>query len=78
MSEEQKKTIWALWLKKSKTWVNYFGWTIEVDWKKYFITIFKNNHKKEERHPDYTIVPLTPVEEKPINETPVNNAVLPF
>lgn len=79
MSEEAKKSIWALWVKKSKSWLSYLNGTIEIDWRKFFISIFKNNYKKEDRHSDYTIAPLTEVEERPISETPSNNADnLPF
>lgn len=79
MSEESKKSVWALWLKKSeKTWLPFFSWVIEVEWKKYFITVFKNNYKQKEWQPDYVIASIKPAEEKPISETPVNNADLPF
>jgi len=57
----QTYTVW-FWKKKSQKWVDYLGWSIEVDWKKYWLNIFKNE-KKSDKHPDWNMV-MTLAEEK--------------
>jgi uncharacterized protein (DUF736 family) len=47
---EKKQSVGAAWIKKGKNG-NFLSLTIEG--KKY--TLFKNNYKTEEKHPDYRV-----------------------
>jgi uncharacterized protein (DUF736 family) len=48
--------IGAAWIKKSKKGETYLSCQIEIDGKKIHFACFKNNHKKEDKHPDYQFV----------------------
>lgn len=54
MADEKNQSIGALWEKQSKkgTW---FGGQIELKGVKIPIVVFKNDYKKEEKHPDWKI-----------------------
>lgn len=47
--------IGALWLKTSKAGNKYLQGTIDTKQGKIKIIIFKNNTKKQDKHPDYFI-----------------------
>ena len=53
MNKEQLKS-W-LWVKEFK-WEKTMWGSIELDWTKYWINIYKNKNKTEDRHPDYNLV----------------------
>ena len=48
------KKIGALWLKEGKNG-KFLSGMLEVDGKKINLLVFRNDNKKEDRHPDYTI-----------------------
>ncbi len=50
--------IGALWLKERKDGSKFMAGEIEVNGKKFSIMVFKNNRKKEDKHPDYNIAML--------------------
>lgn len=59
MRKESKKelkneSIGALWINNGKNTI-YLSGQIEIDGKKHNIVVFKNNYKKEDKHPDYKI-----------------------
>lgn len=62
---EENKSIGALWEKKSGkgTW---FSGSIETNGEKIQIVVFKNDYKKEEKHPDYKIFVSKPKENHPV------------
>ena len=47
-------SIGALWLKEGKKG-EYFTGNVVIDGEKHSIVIFKNDYKKEDKHPDYKI-----------------------
>lgn len=51
----ENKNIGALWLKTSKAGKKYLQGTIDTEKGKIKIILFKNNTKKEDKHPDYFI-----------------------
>ena len=57
MAENQ--SIGALWKHKTDEGLVYLSGTIEVGGNEYRIAVFKNKYKKEDRHPDYRILPQT-------------------
>jgi uncharacterized protein (DUF736 family) len=49
--------IGALWLNKSRTdGKQYLAGQVELGGVKHKIVVFKNDHKKQDTHPDYNIV----------------------
>lgn len=54
MADEKNQSIGALWEKQSKkgTW---FSGQIEIEGEKIPIVVFKNDYKKEDKHPDWKI-----------------------
>lgn len=50
-----KNSIGALWLNEAKNGTKYLRGEIELDGEKHKIIVFKNDHKKEDKHPDYRI-----------------------
>lgn len=55
-NENQRKDIGALWLKQSKAGVKFYSGMINVDGKAINIVCFKNQNKKENKHPDFRIL----------------------
>lgn len=51
----ENEKLGALWLKTSKAGNKYLQGTIDTKQGKIKIIIFKNNKKKEDKHPDYVI-----------------------
>lgn len=51
----KNEKIGALWLNNSKAENKYLQGTIDTEQGKIKIIIFKNNKKKEDKHPDYVI-----------------------
>ena len=49
-----QNSIGALWLKKGKNGTFMSG-VVEIDGIKTEIVVFKNDYKKEDKHPDYKI-----------------------
>jgi len=60
MADSQEQSIGALWSKQSKGGANYFSGSIEIEGKKTQIVVFKNQFKKEEKHPDWKIFVSVP------------------
>ena len=61
----------GLWKKTSKSWLTYLNWTLTVDGKEYYMSVFKNTNKTTDRHPDWNLV-LTPKDEDWYNDTNTN------
>lgn len=59
-----EKNIGALWIKTSKNGERFHSGVVEIDGVKHNIVVFKNNHKTEEKHPDYRIFLSTPREDR--------------
>ena len=55
-NENKRKDIGALWLKQSKAGVKFYSGIINVDGKAINIVCFKNQNKKEAKHPDFRIL----------------------
>lgn len=53
-TEVKNESIGALWIGEGKTG-KFMSGEIELDGKKTRIIVFKNNYKKEDKHPDYRI-----------------------
>lgn len=51
----ENKNNGAGWIKQGKNG-KYISCQIEIDGKKYNFSIFKNNYKQKENHPDYNIL----------------------
>ena len=67
MNNEQKRNVGGGWIKTSKNGDKYMSLSIEIDGKKQFV-MFKNKHKQEgSNHPDYVILPSTPMPSKTVN-----------
>lgn len=49
------QNIGALWGKTAKSGNKFLSGMIEVDGKKVRVTVWKNSHKKEDKHPDYQV-----------------------
>jgi uncharacterized protein (DUF736 family) len=56
--------IGALWENKTSKGQEYFSGQIEWKGEKIKIVAFKNNYKKEDRHPDWNIMISKPKEER--------------
>ena len=65
MEQNEKKSTGALWIKESKAGNKFMSGVVEIDGKKHDIVVFKNNYKKESKHPDYRIFPSESREQKP-------------
>lgn len=61
---EQRENIGALWLKESRNGNKFMSGVVEIDGVKHDIVVFKNNYKKEDKHPDYRIFPSQPREDR--------------
>jgi hypothetical protein len=57
MSDDKEKavSIGALWEKNSSKGLKFFSGQIEVNEEKIQIVVFKNDYKKEDKHPDWKI-----------------------
>lgn len=73
----QKKKSFGLWKNKSKNWLNYLGWSIEVDWVEYWVNIFKNTSKSKDTHPDYNLT-LNPKNPKLVDDDEDTMEEVPF
>jgi uncharacterized protein (DUF736 family) len=61
MGDAERKDIGALWLKRSeKNGTQYFSGKVVVNGVTQEIVIFKNDFKKQPKHPDYRIYPSQP------------------
>ena len=60
-----EKSIGALWIKTSKNGNKYMSGEVEINGQKHKITVFKNNYKEKETHPDYKIMPQTEMGSSP-------------
>jgi len=59
----------ALWLTKAKkTGQTYMRGEVIINGQKYYLSVFKNNKKQSEKHPDYNIVINLPQQNKTINQ----------
>lgn len=47
---------WAIWIRKARSWLMYKSWTLNVQGTEYKITMFDNQHKQNENHPDFNII----------------------
>lgn len=65
--ENEKRNIGGLWLKTSKAGNRFMSGSIEIEGKKHQFVVFKNKHKNGETHPDYVILPSTPLPTKPVH-----------
>lgn len=64
-----KKDIGALWQKKTKTGATFLSGTInDVD-----VVIFKNDYKKEDRHPDWKVYPSQKQQRNDDDDMPFGN-----
>ena len=52
---EKKKSIGAFWLKESKSGQKFMTGKVDFNGSTLELVVFKNNYKKEEKHPDYVI-----------------------
>lgn len=50
------ESIGALWINESEKG-KYMSGVVEINGEKHPIVVFKNSYKKEEKHPDYRILP---------------------
>jgi hypothetical protein len=70
----------AVWLKTSKNGLKYMGGEVVINGQKYFISMFKNNKKTSEKHPDYNILVSLPGDKPAQQRQPQNdlpNSVTP-
>jgi len=56
MPNYDNKNKGALWWKKDKNQKNYQTGTININGTDVYISIFKNQFKKENKHPDFTVM----------------------
>ena len=56
MGTEKRESIGALWLQKSKDGKSYLSGNIQGQ----KVVVFKNEHKNEDKHPDYRVYPHVP------------------
>ena len=74
----EQKSIGGLWISESKNGNKLMKGNIEIDGKKEYIIIFKNNYKKD-RQPDYMIYKQQQKEQlTDITEEIMNGEELPF
>jgi len=50
----------ALWWKKDKNNHNYQSGKVTINGSDYYISVFKNQHKKENKHPDFNVIVSVP------------------
>ncbi len=73
----------GLWLKRSKKDDSiYYNGSLSLDGREYWINVFKNKWKKEDKHPDLNMV-LTLKEQQPAQQqmredAPRNDDDIPF
>lgn len=73
-----QKSIGGLWIGESKNGTKLMKGNIEIDGKKEYIIIFKNNYKKD-KQPDYMIYKQQPKEQpEDITDEIMNGEELPF
>ena len=73
--EEKQKSIGGLWLKTGKSGSKFMSGNIEIDGKKHSFVVFKNQYKREDKHPDYQIYQGRDNESK--KEIPASHADIP-
>lgn len=79
MENKKSDDIGALWLKTSKDGSKkYMSGTVTVNGVKINIVVFKNNNKKEDRHPDYNILQSKPMEQKQAQPEETQEEEVPF
>jgi len=61
-------SIGGLWKNISKNNNEYMAGSVEIDGKTTKLIIFKNDYKKEDKHPDFKIFVRTPVGEQTENQ----------
>lgn len=64
---------WAIWIRKAKSWLMYKSGTLNVEWTDYKITMFDNQHKQNENHPDFNILvePMENNSNAPMKQTDI-------
>lgn len=55
MAEYDNTNRGSLWNKKTKDDKKYLGGTVNVNGTEFFISVFKNDNKKSDNSPDYTV-----------------------
>lgn len=78
MENKKNDNIGALWLKTSKDGKKYMSGMVEIAGFKINIVVFKNNNKKEDRHPDYNILQSKPMEQKQAQAEEILEEEIPF
>lgn len=74
----EQKSIGGLWISESKNGNKLMKGSIEIDGKKEYIIIFKNNYKKD-KQPDYMIYKQQQKEQATdVTEEIMNGEELPF
>lgn len=53
MAKFDSKNKVSVWLNKSKSGVEYYSGTVNVEGVDYKITLFKNDYKENEKQPDF-------------------------
>lgn len=56
MSDERNELKGAAWLKESEAAGKYMSGKVQINGAEYFINIFRNKHKTEDKHPDCNIL----------------------
>lgn len=62
---EENNRIGALWLKEAKSGTKYMSGNIEIDGKKIYVAVFRNNKDGKEARPDYVILRSEMKQQKP-------------
>lgn len=73
----EQKSIGGLWVTESKNGNKLMKGSIEIDGKKEYIIIFKNNYKKD-KQPDYIIYKQQKEQPTDVTEEIMNGEELPF
>lgn len=76
--KENNESMGCLWLKTSKDGKKYMSGTVCVNGVKINIVVFKNNNKKEDRHPDYNILQSKPINNKQVDTREIETEEIPF
>ena len=67
----------GIWLKKDKNGKTYGSCNLEIDGKKIYFAMFKNDKKSSEKAPDYNLVLSKPREDAP-KDAPFSDKDIPF
>lgn len=69
--EQEKQKSFGLWFKNAKSGLKYLNGSFELNGDRYFISVFKNTYKKEDKHPDYNFV-VSPADSNIARDKPTN------